>query len=166
MAKQSKTSKDVVPGSVSWLTEPWRGVDRLFEDFLDRRFPAFPSLLAREGRMGFLSPNVDIKEDDKTITVSAELPGLDPDDVEVTLRDGVLTLKGEKKLEDEKSEDNYRVTERRYGSFQRSFQLPDTVDEEKVTASFDKGVLTIELPKRAEAARAAKKIKIGTKGGK
>lgn len=163
MAKQTKQSREITAPPRSWLSGSWSEMDRMFEDFFDRRFPSFPRLLTKEERMGFLTPRVDIKENDKAIVVSAELPGLEESDVDVSLQDGMLTLKGEKKIDAERKDDNYRVTERRYGSFQRSFRLPDSVDEGKVSASFDKGVLTIDLPKRAEAVRAAKKIKIARK---
>lgn len=162
-SKQSKEAKDVAMVPRSWFMEPWREMDRMFEDFFDRRMRGLPSLLSREERVGSLTPSIDVKEDDKSIVVTAELPGLDEDDVEVTFRDGVLTLKGEKRLEAEKKEDNFHITERRYGSFQRSFTVPETVDEAKIEATFDKGVLTVNMAKRAAAAKAAKKIKVGTK---
>lgn len=160
MAKQSKESKEVTSPSRPWLMEPWRDMEHMFEGFFDRRWPGLHSLLPRQG---VLSPSIDVKEDDKSITVNAELPGLDEADVEVTLRNGVLTIKGEKKMEAEKKEDNFHVTERRFGSFQRSFSVPESVDEDAVEAAFDKGVLSIQMPKRQDAARAAKKIKIGKK---
>ena len=102
----------------------------------------------------------DIGEDDKAIEISAEMPGMDEDDVDLTLSDGVLTIKGEKKAEHEEKDKNYHLTERRYGAFQRSFRLPDTVDEGKVKASFDKGVLKVLLPKSVEAKSKTKKIAI------
>jgi HSP20 family protein len=81
--------------------------------------------------------------------------------VSVTLSNGVLTLKGEKKSEREEKKENYHLMERNYGSFHRTFQLGDTVDPDKVSATFDKGVLKVTLAKRAEAAKAEKKIPIG-----
>ena len=89
-----------------------------------------------EGR-GF--PHVDVKETDKEIVVEAELPGMDEKDISLALQDGVLTIRGEKNHEYDEEKENYRVMERRYGSFQRSLRLPDAVDEDKVEASFGKG---------------------------
>jgi HSP20 family protein len=102
----------------------------------------------------------DVVESDDAIEVSVELPGIDEKDVEVTLEGGLLTVKGEKKAESEKKNKDHYVMERRYGAFRRSFRLPDGLDESKVTAKFDKGVLQIVLPKAAEAKRKAKKVPI------
>ena len=85
--------------------------------------------------------HLDVTETDKEIVVEAELPGIDEKDVSLALQDGVLTIRGEKKHEHDEEKENYRVMERRYGSFQRSVRLPDTVDEDKVEASFNNGVL-------------------------
>ena len=98
-----------------------------------------------------LTPHVDVKETDKEIVVEAELPGMDEKDISLALQDGVLTIRGEKKQEYDEEKENYRVMERRYGSFQRSLRLPDTVDEDKVEASFGNGVLKVIVPKRREA---------------
>lgn len=167
MAKISKTAKETktVPAAspASRLMEPWREMDRMFEDFFDRRFPTLPRLLSRDERVGFLRPHVDVKETDKAVVISAELPGLNDQDVDVELRDGVLVIKGEKKVETEKDEDNFHLTERRYGSFQRSFRVPESVDDAKVQAAFENGVLTVTLPKRTEAVKPAKKIKVAKK---
>ena len=102
-----------------------------------------------------------MRETETELVVEAELPGMDEKDVSVTLNNGVLTLKGEKKAEREEKKDDYRLTERSYGSFQRSFQVADTIDADKVNAVFEKGVLKVTLPKRAEAVKAEKRIPIG-----
>jgi HSP20 family protein len=94
---------------------------------------------------------MDVKETDKEIVVEAELPGIDDKDISLSVQDGVLTIRGEKKLERDEEKENYRMMERRHGSFQRSVRLPDTVDEDKVEASFDNGVLKVSLPKRPGA---------------
>ncbi len=99
----------------------------------------------------YFSPRVDVIETDKEVKVSAELPGLSEKDVEVSLSHDVLTIKGEKKSEEEHKEHNSYRLERVYGSFQRSIPLPCEVDEDKVEAVFKNGVLTITLPKVAEA---------------
>ncbi len=103
---------------------------------------------------------VDIAEKDKEYQLTAELPGMDEHHVEVKLSNGVLTVKGEKTEEKEEREKDYHLTERRYGSFQRSFTLPDDVDTNKIAASFKNGVLTISLPKSAEALKSEKKIEV------
>ena len=89
-----------------------------------------------------------------------ELPGLDEKNVEIKLSNHTLTIKGEKKEEKEEKDKDYYLSERRYGSFQRSFQVPEGVDTGKIDASFSKGVLTVKLPKTAEAQKAEKKITV------
>ena len=98
-----------------------------------------------------IAPAVDISESEKGLVVSAELPGLKKDQVKLTIEDGVLTLSGEKKFEDEKKGTDYHRVERRYGNFHRSFTLPTGIDADKAKARFEDGVLTIEIPK-SEAA--------------
>jgi HSP20 family protein len=134
-------------------------MDRLFDSFLGG-FPSLTnmrhSLPAAQG----LTPALDVKETEKELVVKAELPGIDEKDIQLTVHDGVLSLRGEKKSERKDERDNYYVTERSYGSFQRSIRLPETVNDEKAEAHFDKGVLTITLPKRPEMVKAQKKIEI------
>jgi HSP20 family protein len=107
-----------------------------------------------------MAPAMDIAEKDKAYQVTAELPGLDEKDIDVTVSDNVLTIKGEKKEEKEEKEKNYYLSERRYGAFQRSFDLPSGVDTAKIEAQFAKGVLTITLPKSAEAQKKQRKIDV------
>ena len=95
---------------------------------------------------GGAAPVVDVVEKDKEYEITAELPGLDEKNIEVKLSDDVLTIKGEKKEEKEEKQKDYYLSERRYGSFQRSFRLPDGVDAEKIEARFKNGVLTLSLP--------------------
>ena len=101
-----------------------------------------------------------MSEDDKAYKITAELPGVEPKDVEVSLSGDMLVFKGEKQQEKEEKAKNYYLSERSYGSFQRAFQLPDGVDRDKVSADFSKGVLTITLPKTAEAQKQSKKIEV------
>lgn len=96
-------------------------------------------------------PAIDVAEDNETMTISAELPGLKREDVKIKVREGVLTLSGEKKFSEEKKNDNYYRVERSYGSFVRSFTLPNTVDAEKISASMADGVLKLSIPKKPEA---------------
>ncbi|MBX6370221.1 MAG: Hsp20/alpha crystallin family protein [Rhodospirillales bacterium] len=126
-----------------------REMDRLFSDFSRR----FGEPFAEES-----FPKLDICETDSEIKVTAELPGIDEKDIDVTLRDDVLTIKGEKKAEREEKEENYHLVERSYGSFSRSVRLPSGLDANKVKATMDKGVLTVTMPKPPTAQ--PKKIEI------
>lgn len=110
---------------------------------------------------GLWQPAVDIYETADCIVIKAELPDVDQKDIEVRIEDATLILKGERKHEDEVKKENYHRIERYFGSFQRSFSLPMTIDQEKVTASCEKGVLTISLPKKEETRQ--KQIKIQVK---
>jgi HSP20 family protein len=135
-------------------------MDHLFDSFMGG-LPTFPTMFRAGGARGLaLMPSMDVKETDKEISIEAELPGLDEKDVSLTIQNGVLTIEGEKKFEHEEEKENYHVTERRYGSFQRSLRIPDTVNEDKIEARFDKGVLKVMLPKRPEAASEQRKIEI------
>jgi HSP20 family protein len=108
----------------------------------------------------FSAPAIDMSEDGKAYKISAELPGLDAKDVDVSISGNTLVLKGEKRREREETEKNYHFSERAYGSFQRAFELPASVDRDKVSADFSKGVLTITLPKTPEAQKQQKKIEV------
>jgi len=155
----------------SFAGEAWRPfdalrkeIDQLFEDFGEgfwgrqlRPFSAFERAWPKK----FVSaPVVDVAETDKSYEITAELPGLDEKNVEVNVADGGITIKGEKKEETEEKQKDYYVSERRYGSFQRSFTLPEGVDADKIEATFKNGVLKLTLPKTAEAQKPAKKIEI------
>jgi HSP20 family protein len=100
---------------------------------------------------GEFSPSVDIYEDEKNIRVKADIPGVNPEDMKIRFENGVLTLKGERKLEKEEKRDNFYRVERVYGSFSRSFTLPEAVESEGIEAKYNEGVLTITLPKRPES---------------
>ncbi len=103
-----------------------------------------------EMREGVWQPPVDIFEDAESLVIKAELPGIDQKDIDVRIEDNTLTLRGERKHDQEVRKENYHRVERYYGSFQRSFSLPATIDQEKVKASCDRGVLTVILPKKEE----------------
>jgi HSP20 family protein len=139
-----------------------REMDRLFDDFDGGfwRSPFRSSISAgpfwrREATWGAL-PAVDITESEKAYEITAELPGMDEKAIEVKVTDGSLTIKGEKQEEKE----DYYLHERRFGSFERSFDVPESVDLNKIDASFKKGILTVTLPKKAEAQKASKKIEV------
>src|SRR5271168_2959094 len=108
------------------------------------------------------APAVDVYEDEHTVTLKIEVPGIDEKDIDVRLENNTLTVHGERKIEKEEKEENYRRVERQYGSFTRTFTLPTTVDSEKVSATYDKGVLNIALPKKAEAKPKQIKVNVGT----
>jgi HSP20 family protein len=132
-----------------------REIDRVFDDFGRFNVPTF----GLGGDNGW-SPRVDISETDKALEVTAELPGVDEKDVDVTLADNVLTIKGEKRAEKEEKNKNFQRVERSYGMFQRSIPLPFEADSSKVEASFNKGVLKVTLPKPAGAKAKTQKIAI------
>jgi HSP20 family protein len=136
-------------------------MDRVFDSFLGRSLFGRPALFRRTEAATTIAPNIDIRENDKEIILEAELPGIDEKDIEILVRDGVLSLKGEKKSEREDKKDNFHLVERSYGSFERSFRLPDSADEAQIKANFNKGVLRVVVPKRAEAVKSEKKIPIG-----
>src|SRR5215475_6859896 len=100
---------------------------------------------------GTFVPPVDVYEDEHTVVLKLEVPGINEEDLKVSLENNTLTITGERKFEKEEKEENFHRVERRYGSFARTFRLPSTVDSEKVEAGYDKGVLKITLAKRAEA---------------
>lgn len=108
-----------------------------------------------------LMPALDVGETGTTIDISAEIPGVAEEDIDVSITDGVLTLKGEKSSDHEEKEENYHLVERRYGSFRRSIPLGFTPEEDKVKASFKDGVLKLHIEKPESASTKTRKIKIG-----
>ncbi len=143
-----------------------REVDRLFEDF-DGGFWQSPfrrSILDMRPFGGlaqrWAAPAVDIVEKEKSYEISAELPGIDEKNIEVKLSNGDLTIKGEKHAEKEEKKRDYYLHERSFGTFERSFAVPDGVDAEKIEANFKKGVLTVTLPKKPGAIKPEKKIEV------
>jgi HSP20 family protein len=165
-----------VPGKAEKMApstlQPWRPfesfrreVDRLFDDFSSGiwRSPFGRSFIEpfqrSEAAFGSM-PAVDVTQTDKGYEITAELPGMEDKDVEVKLANGILTIRGEKRAEKEEKNQDYYLSERSFGSFERSFQVPENIDTDKISAGFKKGVLTITLPKSAEAQRAEKKIEV------
>jgi len=138
-------------------------MDRLFDRFgfpsLRRVFDIEPAWRSASS-FSFSVPAIDMSEDEKAYKISAELPGIDAKDIDVSVSGDMLVLKGEKRQEKEEKDKNYHFSERAYGSFRRAFDLPASVDRDKVAADFSKGVLTITLPKTAEARKPQKKIAI------
>jgi HSP20 family protein len=134
-------------------------MDRVFEAFLGRSLFG-RSNLPRVAAPDLVAPHIDIRENETEIVLEAELPGIDEKDVAVVVKNGVLSLKGEKKYERDEKKDAYRLTERSYGSFERMFELPEGIDEDNIKANFDKGVLRITVPKRPGISPVEKKITI------
>jgi HSP20 family protein len=159
--------KKVPPPAQTALPDVWQSfrgeMDRLFDRF---GFPSLRRMFETEppwcyaSSLGFSLPAIDMSEDDKMYKISAELPGIDAKDIDVSVSGDTLVLKGEKRQEKEQKDKNYHFSERSYGSFQRAFQLPSSVDRDRVAADFSKGVLTITLPKTADARKPQKKIEV------
>src|SRR5262245_65345632 len=123
-------------------------MDRLFEGFFHDPWRAIAGPLARAGSW---APDVDIIDGDREITVRAEIPGIEAKDLDVTVSGEVLTISGQKKEEREEEGKAYFRSERRYGAFRRSLTLPAGIDAQNVSAEYDKGVLTVRIPKTREA---------------
>ena len=170
MANTPVEVKKTAPAATN-APDAWRSLrterDRMFDRFaggwgmpsLRRMFDAEPAL-RYESTFTVPSPAVDITEDDGNYKMTAELPGMSEKEIEVVVSGDMLTLKGEKKEEKEQKEQNFYLSERSYGSFQRSFYVPEGVDRNKIAADFSKGVLTISMPKTAKAVEQQKKIEV------
>jgi HSP20 family protein len=157
-----------VPDALRWFRSD---MDRVFDRFAAAfGMPSLPRMLDTAPAFGFESaitlpsPAVDIAEDAAAYRLSAELPGMSEHDVSVALSGDTLTIKGEKRQESEKKDVNYYLTERTWGAFERSFALPQDVDRDKVGATFAKGVLTVTLPRTAQAQQQRKQIEIKAAG--
>jgi HSP20 family protein len=143
--------EDNLPAREAALGRFHSEVDRLFERFFDEPFSAGSGLFPQfQWAAGAWSPSVDVSESDDAITVRVELPGVDPKDIDVSVTGDALTVSGEKKEESEERREGYYYAERRFGSFRRTVPLPAPVDEEKITAEYDKGVLRIGIQKLAK----------------
>jgi HSP20 family protein len=160
-----------VPASAVDTWQSFRNeMQRFFDQFWNRgSFPSLPRFFDAEPMwrtlpsVGLASPAVDVAEDDKAYHITAELPGMSEKDIDVTLSGDTLTIKGEKRDQKEEKAKNYYVSERHYGSFQRTFTLPDGIERDKIDASFSAGLLSLTLPKTAEAVKQHKKIEVKVK---
>jgi HSP20 family protein len=158
------------PESFGQLFEPLASVRRDIDRFFERLAPDFPRGIGfdpfRRMSSAFelggseMVPHVEVSEDKKAYEITAELPGVEEKDVNLSLQDDVLTLSGEKKSEHEEKKEGYHMSERSYGSFRRSFRLPDDVNADRISAKFDKGVMTITLPRVAGAKLKGRNIPI------
>ncbi len=145
---------ELVPWRPFGQLNPFRGeMDRVWDKFFTER--PFVRAFAEEW-----SPSVDISETEDKLLIKAELPGLEANDVNVSISGDLLTIKGEKKKEEEEKDEHHHYIERYAGSFQRSFRLPVNVQADKVEAAFDKGVLNVTLPKVEEAKKKEIEVKV------
>lgn len=168
-AKSAEAGRAVAPrgGYLHPIQQLRQEMDRLFDGFfdgggsrglIDWNWDPFREL---RGRAPLISlPQIDIHENDKAYVIEAELAGMSEKDVDLVVKDDVLTLKGEKKEEKKEEKKDYLLSERSYGSFQRSFRLPEGVDRDGISAEFKNGVLCVTLPKTAKAQQESKKIQI------
>jgi HSP20 family protein len=138
--------------------DPFREMERMNRLFSDQL-----GAITDDGALtGSFVPPVDVYEDENSIQVRLEVPGIDEKDIDIRLENNVLTVHGERKFEKEEKEENFHRIERRYGSFTRSFTLPSTVNPDDVQADYEKGVLKIRLAKRAEAKPKQIKVNINS----
>ncbi|MGH6905472.1 MAG: Hsp20/alpha crystallin family protein [Geminicoccaceae bacterium] len=156
--RPSGRKPDIALGDNDWFTAFRRELDRLFESF--GRDLAWPG---GESRGAARAPSIDVSETESELRIEADLPGVEEKDVDVTVSDNVLTIKGEKKAEKEEKNKDFHLVERSYGSFSRSLTLPFAADPSKAKATFKNGVLSISLPKPPEVKAKAKKIAIGSR---
>lgn len=150
-------AKDLVPKETTprfWDVDSWFN-ESFLRPFAPIGFPRLRSLVAED-----IVPSVDIFEDGEDLVVKAELPGIKKEQIDVRLTDGMITISGEKKKEDEVKRKDYYKWERSYGSFCRSFQLPAEVQKDKVKSTFKDGVLEVRMPKSREAISKEVKIKV------
>jgi HSP20 family protein len=154
LEKTGKTPATRSDAPVGWLFDWHRDFDRMFEDFMG----GLPSMFHRG--MPMMTPSMNLAETEKTYEVTIDLPGMDEKDVEITLKDGVLMVKGEKKVEHEEKDKTFHVVERSFGAFSRAIRVPEAVEEDKIAARFEKGVLTISLPRAPEVAKEVRKIEV------
>jgi HSP20 family protein len=164
--KTEKTAKPAKPALSAWHPfEVLHGeIDRLFDDF-SWNWPrlSFPraSAAAPYSPADFdLKVASEVTEDDKAYRVTVEVPGMSEKDVDISLSDSTITIKGEKKSEKEETKKDYHYSERSYGALRRSFALPEGVDADKIEANMKSGVLTVVMPKSAEAQKKSRKVEI------
>lgn len=141
------------------LSSLHREIDKAFDEF-NKNFGQMPFAALAQRAEGMMSPSVDVKETEKSIEISAELPGVSEKDVEVTVSDNMLTLRGEKKAEKKEEKENFHMIERSYGSFQRSIRLPFDAKAEDIDAQFKDGVLKVVIAKPPEIASRTQKVEI------
>jgi HSP20 family protein len=140
--------------------EPFRGVTTL-QDQINRLFKDGFERVGEDSNLTAWAPAVDIYETEQELVVKADLPDVDPKDLDIRVENNILTIRGERKFEKKVSEENYLRVERSYGSFARSFTLANTVNSEAIRAEYNNGVLTLSIPKREEAKPKQIKVSVG-----
>ncbi len=142
------------PETLRPFEEIQREMDRLFND-------AFKEIgFGRDSEMAAVAPDVDIYEKDDKLFAEIEIPGIDKKNIDISIEDHVLSIKGEKKSEREDKGRNYHVVERRYGQFHRAFRIPEYIKAEEIKAKFDNGILTVEMPKKEEVKKSSIKVRV------
>ena len=141
--------------------EPFRGVSTL-QDQINRLFTGTLERAGEESSLTAWAPSVDIYETEHELVVKADLPDVDPQDLDIRVENNVLTIRGERKFEKEVNEENYLRVERAYGAFARSFTLANTVNSDAIKADYQNGVLTLSIPKREEAKPKQIKVNVNT----
>ena len=155
-----KTTREVTPWRpFSELSRMERDMDRMFGNFFGRRLFDF-RWPERVREIGVREPAIEVYEEKDDVVVKAEIPGIKKEELEVNVTDDLLTIKGEKKKEEEVKEKGYYYSERSYGAFERSVQIPRAVHADKARASFKDGILEVRLPKTEEAKRKEVKLKV------
>ena len=158
-------SKDVgndEGGTDTAITRFHSEIDRLFDRFFSEPFFAGASSAGVPSWGSGWSPSIEVRESERELTVKAELPGIDPDDLDISVSGDVLTISGQKREENEERREGYYHSERRFGSFRRNIPLPVAVNQDDISAEYERGVLRINLPKSEKAV--AKRIPVSSKG--
>jgi len=163
-----QTTGETRPSSIA---TPFLGLredlDRLFDNFFlspfSRRFLDIDPLRRWGVHANDVTPRVDVVETEDNIEVTAELPGIAEADIDVSVAEGMVTIRGEKKIARDEKKGDLQLSERSFGSFARSFRMPENVDEDHITATFDKGVLSLSMPKKEKVQPQRKKIEVHTK---
>lgn len=160
--KEKEERREIAPWRPFTDMMRWeRDMEQLFDDFMTRRIRPFWDERWWPARiLGVSAPALDLYEEKDYIVAKVELPGMTKEDIEVNISDGQLTVKGEKKKEEEIKEEDYYRSERAYGAFSRTVELPKGIEVEKAQASFKNGVLEIRLPKSEEAKRREIPVKV------
>ena len=166
----ARHDEESYPGSLHREMTQWMSQwDRMFDSFFGRAFGLTPSNGQDWGlgsRWRGFNPAINVAENERELRVTAELPGIDPNDIELSVSKGSLTITGEKKEESEDTGNGYHRMERSYGTFRRVLSLPDDVDTDKIDAQFKNGVLTLVVPKLPEEKTGKKKIAIRSDDGR
>lgn len=158
----SRGSMERLPGFMPFV-DLQRQMNRLFDDVFGETAGTEGSTEGTQAR--WMTPRIDVSEQENEIRLTAEIPGVSPNEVDVTVEEDMLIVRGEKKAESERDRGNYHVSERSYGRFQRMVQLPFSPDPDQIRASFDNGVLTVTVPRTEQARERARRIEVQTSGG-